>query len=121
MPCSRSASAAARNRPRHSPSPAVPRAFDEPWRRQIAAWQAWLGECGMHYTVHDELPDALRGQVLLSAMVLRVHQDQINPGAMVASLSVPWGDTRDERGGYHLVWLFVFVVFVCVLFAFVVV
>jgi len=83
---------------------ALPRAFDEPWRRQIAAWQAWHGECGMHYTVHDELPDALRGQVLLSAMVLRVHQDQIYPGAMVASLSVPWGDTRDERGGYHLVW-----------------
>src|SRR3569833_672141 len=47
---------------------ALPRAFDEPWRRQIAAWQAWHGECSMHYTVHDELPDALRGQVLLSAM-----------------------------------------------------
>src|SRR6266446_8795668 len=25
-------------------------------------------------------------------------------GAMVASLSVPWGDTGNERGGYHLVW-----------------
>ena len=23
---------------------------------------------------------------------------------MVASLSVPWGDTGNERGGYHLVW-----------------
>lgn len=37
-------------------------------------------------------------------MVLRVHQDQTYPGAMVASLSIPWGHTRDERGGYHLVW-----------------
>src|SRR3569832_556437 len=104
MPCSRSASAAARNRPRHSPSPALPRAFDEPWRRQIAAWQAWHGECGMHYTVHDELPDALRGQVLLSAMVLRVHQDQIYPDTKDANHSEPRSDTRDERGGYHLVW-----------------
>ena len=26
------------------------------------------------------------------------------PGAMVASLSVPWGNSRDDRGGYHLVW-----------------
>ena len=23
---------------------------------------------------------------------------------MVASLSIPWGNTRNERGGYHLVW-----------------
>ena len=37
-------------------------------------------------------------------MVLRVHQDKTYPGAMVASLSVPWGNTREEREGYHLVW-----------------
>ena len=23
---------------------------------------------------------------------------------MVSSLSIPWGDSGDERGGYHLVW-----------------
>ena len=23
---------------------------------------------------------------------------------MIASLSVPWGNSRDDRGGYHLVW-----------------
>jgi len=37
-------------------------------------------------------------------MVLRAHQDKTFAGAMVASLSIPWGNTRDERGGYHLVW-----------------
>ena len=26
------------------------------------------------------------------------------PGAMVASLSIPWGNTKEEREGYHLVW-----------------
>src|SRR5690606_10648594 len=26
------------------------------------------------------------------------------PGAVVASLSVPWGNERDDTGGYHLVW-----------------
>jgi glucoamylase len=36
--------------------------------------------------------------------VLRSHLDKTYPGAMVASLSVPWGDSGDERGGYHLVW-----------------
>ncbi len=37
-------------------------------------------------------------------MVLRAHQDKTYPGAMVASLSVPWGNTKEEREGYHLVW-----------------
>ena len=36
--------------------------------------------------------------------MLRTHLDKTYPGAMVASLSVPWGDTGNERGGYHLVW-----------------
>ncbi len=26
------------------------------------------------------------------------------PGAIVASLSIPWGNTRNDLGGYHLVW-----------------
>lgn len=60
-----------------------------------------------------------------SAMVLKAHEDKENKGAMIASLSVPWGesqfdkDSDDERGilqgsspdgykdgpiGYHVVW-----------------
>ena len=43
-------------------------------------------------------------QFQISTMVLRAHQDKTYPGAMVASLSVPWGNTKEEREGYHLVW-----------------
>jgi len=39
-----------------------------------------------------------------SKNVLKVHADRTFPGALVASLSVPWGETSDSRGGYHLVW-----------------
>ncbi|MDE2148650.1 MAG: glucan 1,4-alpha-glucosidase [Gammaproteobacteria bacterium] len=39
-----------------------------------------------------------------AATVLKIHGDRAFPGALVASLSVPWGDTRDDPGGYHLVW-----------------
>ncbi|HEX7324113.1 MAG TPA: glycoside hydrolase family 15 protein [Rhodanobacteraceae bacterium] len=39
-----------------------------------------------------------------SAMVLKVHTDRTYPGAVVASLSTPWGASRDDAGGYHLVW-----------------
>jgi len=42
-----------------------------------------------------------------SVAVLRTHLDKQQPGAGVASLSIPWGETAkaDELvGGYHLVW-----------------
>ena len=37
--------------------------------------------------------------------MLRVHQDCASyPGAIVAGLCTPWGDTSNNAGGYHLVW-----------------
>ena len=41
---------------------------------------------------------------MLSAVVLKMHEDRAYPGAVVASMSVPWGNTTDTLGGYHLVW-----------------
>jgi len=42
----------------------------------------------------------------LSQCVLFAHEDKIFQGAFIASLSIPWGETKDDsdRGGYHLVW-----------------
>ena len=40
----------------------------------------------------------------LSATILKVHEDTSYPGALVASLSVPWGSSTNNLGGYHLVW-----------------
>ena len=51
-----------------------------------------------------DVPPALADEFLVSTIVLRSHLDKTFPGAMVASLSVPWGDSGNERGGYHLVW-----------------
>jgi len=39
-----------------------------------------------------------------SAAVLACHEDRTYPGAIVASLSIPWGNNRGDLGGYHLVW-----------------
>lgn len=83
---------------------ALLRPFEEPWQQQIADWSAWHQRCEVQADAQHELSDSLREQFFTSAMVLRSHQDKIYPGAMVASLSVPWGDASDERGGYHLVW-----------------
>ncbi len=44
----------------------------------------------------------------MSAMVLKAHEDKTFRGAMIASLSVPWGGGASANepnvGGYHLVW-----------------
>ncbi|MGD9720116.1 MAG: glycoside hydrolase family 15 protein [Pirellulales bacterium] len=41
-----------------------------------------------------------------SHSLLLAHEDKTFPGAMIASLSIPWGEVRgdDDIGGYHLVW-----------------
>lgn len=39
-----------------------------------------------------------------SLVVLKTHADRTFRGSMVASLSVPWGEDSESRGGYHLVW-----------------
>ncbi len=83
---------------------ALPRRFDSPWQQQIRDWHDWHAECNGRCMLDLNLPEPLHDELMISAMVLRTHQDQIFTGAMVASLSIPWGNRRNERGGYHLVW-----------------
>ncbi|GAC1525260.1 MAG: glucan 1,4-alpha-glucosidase [Chloroflexota bacterium] len=42
-----------------------------------------------------------------SQSLLLAHEDKSYPGAMIASLSIPWGEAKGDDaglGGYHLVW-----------------
>ncbi|MFQ5517916.1 MAG: glycoside hydrolase family 15 protein, partial [Acidimicrobiia bacterium] len=41
-----------------------------------------------------------------SRALLLAHEDKLYPGALIASLSIPWGEAKSdtELGGYHLVW-----------------
>ena len=67
--------------------------------RFVEDWHEW--------SEHLILPMSTREvarEALLSATVLRVHEDSTFPGAVIASLSIPWGNTRNDHGGYHLVW-----------------
>jgi glucoamylase len=47
-------------------------------------------------------------QFYMAAMVLKAHEDKTYRGAMVASLTVPWGGGENANepnvGGYHTVW-----------------
>jgi len=42
----------------------------------------------------------------ISHSLLLAHEDKTYAGAMIASLSIPWGEVNgdDDIGGYHLVW-----------------
>jgi glucoamylase len=46
------------------------------------------------------------GMYRLSRCVLLAHEDKVFQGAIVASLSIPWGEAKGDQdlGGYHLVW-----------------
>ncbi|MGA3403758.1 MAG: glycoside hydrolase family 15 protein [Acetobacteraceae bacterium] len=76
--------------------------FDNILERQIEAWRPWHLRCKERLQPDESIE--LANQFVLSSMVLRTHRDKTYPGTMVASLSVPWGNSRDDRGGYHLVW-----------------
>jgi glucan 1,4-alpha-glucosidase len=47
-------------------------------------------------------------QFQISAMVMKAHEDKTHPGAIAASLTIPWGNdvdaSKEDVGGYHLVW-----------------
>jgi glucoamylase len=78
--------------------------FDSLLQQHIAPWQAWHAERSERHAVPLDVPPPLAEEFLVSTIVLRSHLDKTYPGAMVASLSIPWGDSGNERGGYHLVW-----------------
>lgn len=42
----------------------------------------------------------------VSHSIILAHEDKIYDGALIASLSIPWGEyaSDDDLGGYHLVW-----------------
>jgi glucoamylase len=75
--------------------------FDDRFRKYSGKWQGWLRT--LEFPNDDALGDDTPAKV--SAAVLRIHEAKEYPGAMVASLSTPWGEYRgDGEAGYHMVW-----------------
>jgi glucoamylase len=70
-------------------------------QRYVAQWQRTRPTADLDAQTTDG------GHLLrLSRCLLLAHEDKTFQGAFVASLSIPWGETKDdsEQGGYHLVW-----------------
>ncbi|MBU1304008.1 MAG: glucan 1,4-alpha-glucosidase, partial [Alphaproteobacteria bacterium] len=73
--------------------------YDETVNLFVEQWRNWSSDLSIPYTTPQ-----LRREAELSASVIKVHEDRTYAGAVVASLSVPWGSGHDDAGGYHLVW-----------------
>ncbi len=65
----------------------------------VAGWEAWGAKLDL-----PDAPEAIRREACLSVTVIKAHEGRTYPGSVVASLSIPWGNTSDSPGGYHLVW-----------------
>lgn len=92
-------------RTRHSASAHLLQSFATPFIEQrekyVSQWHRANAKIDLSGHTND------KGALLrLSQCLLLAHEDKIFQGAFVASLSIPWGDTRNDadRGGYHRVW-----------------
>lgn len=80
---------------------AVP--FAEHRERFVRQWQRGAG----HASTGGENRTGDEGRLYqVSHNLLMAHEDKFYHGAMIASLSIPWGESRgdEDLGGYHLVW-----------------
>jgi len=67
----------------------------------IQGWSEYVGSL-------RKVNPPYESQFRLAAMVLKAHEDKTYRGAMIASMSIPWGNAVKADvpsvGGYHLVW-----------------
>jgi glucoamylase len=80
---------------------AVP--FDSHRERYVRQWQRAV--INPKFDFSKDTGDG-GGMYRLSRCILLAHEDKVFQGAMVASMSIPWGETKGDNdlGGYHLVW-----------------
>ena len=76
--------------------------FDKTKRDYITGWQEWFKTHASKKK--SELSSSDLSQISLA--VLRTHESKTAPGAIIASLAIPWGFSKgdNDQGGYHLVW-----------------
>jgi glucoamylase len=76
--------------------------FDKVKQHYIEGWQCWT-KTRASLRSNAVKPPNLSAK---SLAVLRTHESKHAPGALIASLAIPWGASHgdNDQGGYHLVW-----------------
>jgi glucoamylase len=68
----------------------------------VTGWQEW-----MKTRQSQKIGEAAPGNLARKSLaVMRTHESKAAPGALIASLAIPWGFSKgdSDQGGYHLVW-----------------
>ena len=76
--------------------------FEEQHKRYVEQWSRTCSHARPLESVSCD-----KGNLYHSSFsLLLAHEDKSYPGALIASLSIPWGETTGDKnqGGYHLVW-----------------
>ena len=76
--------------------------FDEAKHNYIDGWQQWTKTRASP----EKSPIGPVDLCTKSLAVIRTHESKQAPGALIASLAIPWGSSHgdSDQGGYHLVW-----------------
>ncbi len=77
--------------------------FAETERQYIAPWLAWQDTLR---SLDEDVAARHTPLYRRSVAVMKSHMSANNDGGVIASLSLPWGDSKGDGdlGGYHLVW-----------------
>ena len=76
--------------------------FEQHHKRYVEQWDRTTA----HQLPLDKISSDKGNLYHSSFSLLLAHEDKSYPGALIASLSIPWGEARGDKdqGGYHLVW-----------------
>ncbi len=77
--------------------------FPAAQRRYLAQWKDWQQSLQSLKTAGKRAKKSL---YRISTAVLRTHEAKRFPGGLIASLSIPWGNSKGDNdlGGYHVAW-----------------
>lgn len=91
---------------RHSASAMVYQSLSIPFDASLRSFNSQWERTSKRYVVLDRIAEHDSTLFERSVNLLLTHEDKLYPGAMIASLSIPWGEDKgdDDLGGYHLVW-----------------
>ena len=91
---------------RHNASAMVYQSLSIPFDASLRSFNGQWERTSKRFALRDNIAEHDSALFERSVNLLLAHEDKTYPGAMIASLSIPWGEDKgdDELGGYHLVW-----------------
>ena len=91
---------------RHNASSTLAQSLAIPFEQSLKNFEEQWQRTRKRMVLMDKLAACDSFLFARSVNLLLANEDKLYPGAMIASLSIPWGEDKgdDDLGGYHLVW-----------------